>query len=460
MLQRADTIGVFQVESRAQQSTLPRMKPKCFYDLVIEVAIIRPGPIVGKMVNPYLNRRAGKEKPDCIHPCFKDVLDKTLGVPLFQEQILQMAMIIADFTGGEAEELRRAMSFHRSEERMQKVMAKLRAAMTQKKVGPDVQDRIVSAIQSFALYGFPESHAISFALLAYASAWLRRHRLGEFTAALLNNQPMGFYSSATLIYDAKQHGLRILPVCVARSDIACTIEDDNTVRLGLNQLNGISAASRERIIGERTARPWRSLDDFLLRCQLPGDELQVLASSGALNALGHHRRSALWAVAERKTADLFTCMSMSVMEDPPPSVLPAMKPHERLEADYATQSFTTGPHPMAYERPWIPHICPAAKLASHRHGDRVTIGGMVICRQRPGTAKGHVFISLEDETGIANAFVPSSLFEARRLVITQEPFLQIRGMLQHVDGVITVCARKVDALRCHLDLAGRSHDFH
>jgi error-prone DNA polymerase len=460
MLQRADTIGVFQVESRAQQATLPRMKPKCFYDLVIEVAIIRPGPIVGKMVNPYLNRRAGKEQPDCIHPCFKDILDKTLGVPLFQEQILQMAMMIADFTGGEAEELRRAMSFHRSEERMNKVMAKLRAAMTQRKVTSDVQDRIVSAIQSFALYGFPESHAISFALLAYASAWLRRHRLAEFTAALLNNQPMGFYSSATLIYDAKQHGLRIQPVCVARSDVLCTIVDDTTVRLGLNQLNGISATSRRRIISERGAQPWRSLDDFILRCQLPVDELQVLASSGALNALGHHRRSALWAVAEQKSADLFTCMS--VMEDAAAtqSVLPAMTPAERLEADYATQSFTTGPHPMAYERRWIPRLCPAAKLATHRHGDHVAIGGMVICRQRPGTAKGHVFISLEDETGIANAFVPSSLFEARRLVITQEPFLQIRGMLQHVDNVLTVCAHEVDALRCHLGLEARSHDFH
>ena len=460
MMQRADTIGVFQIESRAQLATLPRMKPKCFYDLVIETAIIRPGPIVGNLVNPYLNRRNGKEPVDYIDDRFKPVLERTLGVPLFQEQVLKMAMIIADFTGSEAEELRRALSFHRSQERMCRVIQKLHAAMDRKEVPAATQERIISSIQSFALYGFPESHAISFALLAYASAWLKCHRAAEFAAALLNNQPMGFYSSASLIHDAKHHGVRVRPVCVVESDIVCTIENDTTLRLGLNQLNGVSRASLERITCERRNRPWQNLDDFLLRCQLPRDELQVLASAGALNALGHHRRSALWEVGEQRTTDLFT--SMCVMEDSPPghATLPAMTPHERLEADYRTQSLTTGPHPMAYERRWIPDICRASDLAALRHGDRVTIGGLVICRQRPGTAKGHVFVSLEDETGIANAFVPSTLFEARRLVITQEPFLQIRGRLQIVDDVTTVYAQKVDALRCHMELVGRSHDFH
>jgi error-prone DNA polymerase len=460
MMQRADTIGVFQIESRAQQATLPRMKPKCFYDLVIETAIIRPGPIVGNLVNPYLNRRNGKEEVDCIDDRFKEVLERTLGVPLFQEQVLKMAMLIADFTGSEAEELRRALSFHRSQERMGKVMLKLRDAMRRKEVPEATQERIISSIQSFALYGFPESHAISFALLAYASAWLKCHRAAEFTAALLNNQPMGFYSSASLIHDAKQHGVRVRPVCIVHSDIACTLEDDATLRLGLNQLNGVSRAGVRRIAGERAAAPWKNLDDFLQRCDLPRAELRVLAESGALNALGHHRRSALWEVEERRTADLFA--GMTVMEDPPSnaSALPAMTPRERLEADYSTQSLTTGPHPMAYERHRLTNIRRAADLSAHRHGDPVTIGGLVICRQRPGTAKGHVFISLEDETGIANAFVPSSLFEARRLVITQESFLQIRGRLQIVEGVTTVYALAVDALHCRLELEGRSHDFH
>jgi error-prone DNA polymerase len=472
MMQRADTIGVFQIESRAQQATLPRMKPKCFYDLVIETAIIRPGPIVGNLVNPYLNRRNGREPVDYIDDRFKPVLERTLGVPLFQEQVLKMAMIIADFSGSEAEELRRALSFHRSHERMSKVMLKLRAAMDRKEVPASTQERIISSIQSFALYGFPESHAISFALLAYASAWLRCHRLAEFTAALLNNQPMGFYSSATLIYDAKHHGLRIKPVCVARSDVLCTLEDDTTLRLGLNQLNGVCHASIERIMHERKKAMWLGLDDFLLRCPIPRDEMRVLASAGALNALGHHRRSALWEVEERKECDLFSVLVEGCRPSeeekqrgagsrhPRQDILPAMTPHERLEADYSAQSFTTGPHPMACERGWIPHIVRASDLSAMKQNDHVTIGGLVICRQRPGTAKGHVFVSLEDETGIANAFVPSPLFEERRLVITQEPFLQINGRLQIVDDVTTVYALQVDALRCHMALEGRSHDFH
>ena len=458
MMQQADTIGVFQIESRAQMATLPRMKPREFYDVVIEVAIIRPGPIVGKMVNPYLNRRNGREKIDCIDPCFEDVLTKTLGVPLFQEQILQMAMKIADFTGSEAEELRRAMSFHRSEERMNKVMTKLRAAMTRKQVKQDVQDKVVNSIKSFALYGFPESHAISFALLAYASAWLRVHRLVEFTAALLNNQPMGFYSSATLIYDAKHHGLKIKPVCIAQSDLVCTVVNNGMLRLGLNQLNGVSARSCEWIIAERTRTAWRSLDDFLLRCSLPRDELRVLAESGALNALGHHRRSALWEIEERRTADLFARSTQNIATEQP--MLPAMMPVERVEADYRTQSLTTGAHPMAHMRTQLSHICRACDLSKQNDADYVTIGGLVICRQRPGTAKGHVFVSLEDETGIANVFVPSSLFETRRLVITQETFLQISGRVQIADGVTTVYAQKVEALRSHVAVDGQSHDFH
>jgi error-prone DNA polymerase len=458
MICRADTIGVFQIESRAQMATLPRLQPRKFYDLVVEVALIRPGPIVGKMVHPYLNRHAGREKVDYIADCFKPVLEKTLGVPLFQEQVLQMAMLIAGFSGSEAEELRRALSFHRSQERMDKVMAKLRAAMSQRNVPQVTQDRVVKSIQSFAVYGFPESHAISFALLAYASAWLRTHRLAEFTASLLNNQPMGFYSSATLVRDAKLHGLRVLPVCVTISDLDCRVDDDSTIRLGFRQLRGFCSASCHLLLSARQTTPWRSMEDFLLRCPLPRNELRVLAKSGALNALTSNRRSALWEVEQKREADLFSAFAHSAQEADSP--LAVMTPEERLQADYAATSLTVGPHPMALMRAGLPEITRACDLPGGRPGSRVMIGGMVICRQRPGTANGHVFISLEDETGIANAFVPSTLFEARRLVITQESFLRIRGRLQIADRVTTVLALDVARLSAEAQTGVKSHDFH
>ena len=458
MMQRADTIGVFQIESRAQMATLPRMKPECFYDVVIEVAIIRPGPIVGNLVHPYLKRRSGKEPVDYIHPGFEPVLERTKGVPLFQEQILQMAMIIAGFSGSEVGDLRRALSFHRSEERMEKVMVKLRHAMQARSVPPGVQERVVKSIKSFALYGFPESHAISFAQLAYASAWLKAHRLAEFTAGLLNNQPMGFYSTATLVRDAKQHGLHVKPVCVVHSDARCTVEDDSTLRLGLNQLSGVSRKSIERIAMQRAVKPWENLDDFLLRCMLPKNERRVLAKCGALNALGHHRRSALWEVEEDRQLDLFALPRADMRKADSP--LAPMSPVERLEADYEAQSLTVGPHPMRFLRDSLNDVKRACDLSKGEHGQRVTIAGLVICRQRPGTAKGHVFVSLEDETGIANAFVPSATFEASRLAITQEPFLRIHGRLQKVDGVTSVYALRIEALHFERTLGAQSHDFH
>jgi error-prone DNA polymerase len=472
-MQRADTVGVFQIESRAQMATLPRMKPKEFYDVVIEVAIIRPGPIVGNLVHPYLKRRKERamevDKPRTlppdyhIHPDFEDVLGRTLGVPLFQEQLLKMAMIIADFSGSEAAELRRAMSFHRSGERMAKVMTKLRAAMDRKGVDATVQKRVVQSVESFALYGFPESHALSFAHLAYCSAWLRVHRLAEFTAGLMNNQPMGFYSRATLVRDAKQHGLRIKPVCVVESEVRCTVEDGGTLRLGLNQLKGLSGAHAEHIVAERSAMAWQGLDDFLRRCHLSKDERRVLAKAGALNALGHHRRSALWEAEAEREVDLFTLarsdrLKPALQREASPLAL--MTPMERLSADYDAQSLTVGPHPMRFVRETLKDVKRAVELRECKHGQRVKIAGMVICRQRPGTAKGHVFVSLEDETGIANAFVHSDTFEANRLVITQEPFLSIHGRLQNVEGVISVYAMRIEALHFEQVLGAESHDFH
>jgi len=455
MMQKADTIGVFQIESRAQMATLPRMKPKCFYDVVIEVAIIRPGPIVGNLVHPYIKRRSGREPVEYIHKDLEDILERTLGVPLFQEQILSMAMKIAGFTGSEAAELRRALSFHRSQERMHKVMEKLRTAMDLRHVAEDVQEKIMHSLQSFALYGFPESHAISFAILAYGSAWLKVHRAAEFYASLLNNQPMGFYSSATLIQDAKQHGLRIKPVCIVASEINCIVLDDHTMRLGFKQIRGLSRTSQETIMAERGRMMWQSLDDFLLRCRLDKRERRLLAESGALNALGLHRRSALWEVEEARPADDLFSLAARAQDSP---LLP-MSPAERLRADYHTQQLTVGRHPMSLYRGQLPLATTARDLATRQNGQSVTIAGLVICRQRPGTAKGHMFISIEDETGIANAFVPSDTFEANRLVITQETFLLIKGTLQIVEDVVSIYAWHIEGLPFDAMLGAESHDF-
>ncbi len=461
---RADTIGLFQIESRAQQATLPRMKPECFYDVVIETALIRPGPIVGKLVHPYLNRRAGRERVDFIAPEFEPVLKRTLGVPLFQEQVLKMAMIIADFTGSEAEELRRALSFHRSNERMQKVMTKLRAAMAKRGVPQEIQDRTVQGIQSFALYGFPESHAISFALIAYASAWMKVHRPPEFYAGLLNAQPMGFYSPSTLVRDARAHGVTVKPPCVAASDWKCLAAPPSTLRLGLNQVRGLSRATGEALVSAREKAPFASLDDLLLRVPLDSRERRLLAKVGAFATLTAHRRAALWRSAPQPEPDLFSFAaaaqaSKQATSAPEPSVLPVMSPLERLEADYSGLGLTVGKHPMGLVRDQFPHLTPASHLRTFRHGQRLSIGGLVVCRQRPGTAKGHVFISLEDETGIANAFVPSATFEKHRLVITQEPFLLVKGHLQHVDGVISLYAREITGLPFHAVVGAQSHDF-
>src|SRR5438067_122375 len=304
IIQKADTIGVFQYATRAQMATLPRMKPKCFYDVVIEVAIIRPGPIQGDMVHPYLNRRAGKEKIAYFDPRLEPVLDRTLGVPLFQEQMLKIAMIMADFSGSEAEELRRALSFHRSEERMEKVTVKLRAGMERNNVAPDVIEKILQSITSFALYGFPESHAISFAILAYGSAYLKVHRAPEFYASLLNNQPMGFYTPATIVKDAQRHGVRMLPVCARESSWVCTVVSDDVVRLGFCVVNGLRKEHGEALVAERERAAFESLDDFKRRVELTKEELRTLAELGALNCFAQHRRAAMWRVEETVYDDL------------------------------------------------------------------------------------------------------------------------------------------------------------
>ena len=473
-MQKADTIGVFQIESRAQMATLPRMKPECFYDVVIEVAIIRPGPIQGDMVHPYLARRAGREPPTYFDPRLEPVLKRTLGVPLFQEQMLKIAMVMADFSGDEAEELRRALSFHRSEERMNKVCAKLRTAMERKGVAPDKIDKIVQSISSFALYGFPESHAISFAILAYGSAYLKVHRAPEFYASLLNNQPMGFYTPATIVKDAQRHGLKIKPVCVSQSDWRCTVVDDNTVHLGFCIVNGLCQEHADELVRQRQAQQFASLDDFKRRAPLSKDELRTLAELGALNCFTEHRRAAMWHAEEMLHDDLLqknvveplvpsACLFDSAFDTnaaTTPSPLARMTLPERVKADYETMNLTTGPHPMRLLRESLPNIWRAIDLSHARHGSIIQIAGNVICRQRPGTAKGFVFISLEDETGVSNAIVEPDLFEHFRLVITEEAFLLIKGEVQNSDNVVLIKAREIRPL-LHEQLVGsESHDFH
>jgi error-prone DNA polymerase len=453
LMTRADTIGTFQVESRAQMATLPRLKPRCFYDIVVEVAIIRPGPIQGGMVHPYLARREGTEPITYIDERLRPTLERTLGVPLFQEQLLKMAMVMADFSGSEAEELRRALSFHRSQEKMEKVCVKLRRAMAAKNVDPAVAEKIVQSVQSFAVYGFPESHAISFALIAYASCWLKVHRTAEFYCALLNNQPMGFYSSATLIRDAKAHGVIVRPISVLSSEWLCTIENDGAIRLGLSLIKGLEAAIGKRIALEK---PFASLQDFQNRVTIEKAALRTLARIGALNGLVEHRRDGLWKIETTPRPEDLPGLTAG-SETPLP--LASMNAFERLEADFTGTGVTTGRHPMALIRERLRHVTLASDLPRCRNGKHVHVAGMVICRQRPGTAKGFVFISLEDETGVSNIIVDPRLFERRRLTITQEPFLAIQGKIQSTRNTTIIQARAIDPLPYDTLGAPSSHDF-
>jgi error-prone DNA polymerase len=479
-LQKADTVGMFQVESRAQMACLPRLKPERFYDIVVQVAIIRPGPIVGNMVNPFLKRRQGREAVTYPHPSLETVLGRTLGVPLFQEQLLRMAMITANFTGGEAEELRRAMGFKRSEARMKVIEEKLRAGMTRNGICGETQEQIIQSITSFALYGFPESHAASFALIAYASAYLKCHYLAAFTAALLNNQPMGFYHPSTIVKDAQRHGLKVLPMDVTKSDWKCSLEtvasgqwsvasksENLAVRLGLNYARGLREPAGQALVRERSLAAFASVHDLARRVpELRKDELTTLAETGALNAVASenrnikiHRRDALWQVerALRWSGPLLDELPEIDGESP----LAAMTDEERLVADFRATGLTVGPHPMQYRRAEMKRmgIYRASDLAHIPNGRRLRIGGCVIARQRPGTAKGMMFMSLEDETGIANAIVAPDLLQKNRVLLISERFLMIEGILQNQDNVIHIRAEKVSPLRV-TRAETASHDFH
>ncbi len=460
MLRAADTVGVFQVESRAQMASLPRNAPERFYDLVIQVAIIRPGPIVGGMVNPYFERRLGRQPVEYPHPCLEPILKRTLGVPIFQEQILRVAMEAAGFSGGEAEELRRAMGFKRSTERMQTIEQNLRLGMTERGIVGDTQEAIVKSITSFALYGFPESHAASFALIAYASAYLRCHHPTAFCVALLNAWPMGFYHPATLVKDAQRHGVETRPADVNFSGWKCRWED-RTVRLGLCYIRGLRKQSGEGIEAARAAGPFESTADLVRRCILREDELTTLAEAGALASLGLTRRQALWQVAwESKPGSPLFEPTDREPTDPTENPLPEMSAVEETFADYSTTGITTGAHPMAHLRSRLHDegILQTASIASVRHGQRVKTAGTVIVRQRPGTAKGVLFITLEDESGMVQAIVRPELFQEHRKTLIGNSGLIVEGTVQHRDGSFSIQGERFWPLP---DLAQTpSHDFH
>ena len=477
-LQGADTVGMFQVESRAQMSALPRNRPEHFYDLVVQVAIIRPGPIVGKMMHPYMKRRQGKEEVTYAHPLLEPVLKRTLGVPLFQEQLIRMSMIVANFSGGEAEELRRAMGMRRSQARMRELEIKLRRGMSDNGIRPKAQEEIVQSIASFALYGFPESHAASFALIAYASAYLKCYYLAAFTAAMLNNQPMGFYSASTLVKDAQLHGLRVKPIDVLHSDWFCTLEPEANqepevqgkqrfaMRLGLLYARGLRKEAGEALVRARKIQAFDSIHNLALRVpELCKSDLTMLARVGALNSLGEgtHRRDALWQVeyTGRAAGPLLRDLPEPDEVTPSESPLAQMTIEERLAADFQGTGVTVGPHPMAYQRSRLSEmgIIRARDLKNFPHGRKTQIAGCVIARQRPGTAKGFVFLSLEDETGISNAIVTPAVYEQYRRIVTYGKFLVIEGKLQNQENVISV---KADCVRL-LEIGAidvRSHDFH
>lgn len=471
-LQRADTVGIFQVESRAQMASLPRNRPEKFYDVVVQVAIIRPGPIVGKMMHPYMRRRQNKEVVTYPHPSLEPVLKRTLGVPLFQEQLLRMAMTVAGFTGAEAEDLRRAVGMRRSWERMKNLEGRLRDGMTEKGIDAPTQETIIQNITSFALYGFPESHAASFALLAYASAYCKVKYLAAFTCAILNNQPMGFYMPAVLVKDAQRHGLRVKPIDVQASDWVCTLErePDETLslRLGMTYAKGLRRESAEAIASSRRSDGiYQSIEELTARVpSLARKELTTLARIGALNQLQRvgHRRDALWLVqrAGRPEGPLLRANNELLCELSHHQVpLKQMTTTERMVADYAGTGLTIGKHPMAYRREELRRegILSAKELRNVRDGVFVRTAGCVIARQRPGTAMGFVFISMEDETGIANVIVDPKVYEQHRSVVTCSKFIRAEGSLQNQEGVIHVKAVRLVALS-EEGLEVRSHDFH
>jgi len=450
MIQRADTVGVFQIESRAQMSMLPRLKPENYYDLVIEVSIVRPGPITGGMVHPYLRRRHGEEPVTYPHACLEPVLKKTLGIPLFQEQVMQLAVVAADYTPGEADQLRRDMAAWQSSGKIERHQSRLIERMVRKGIEREFAERVFEQIRGFGEYGFPESHAASFALIAYATSWLKCHRPAAFLGAMLNAQPMGFYSAATLVQDGQRHGVEVRPVDVQRSDWDCTLEPDRrapdrfAVRMGLRYVKGLAEGDGRRIVAARPHGPFVTLADFVQRTGFGEDVLTRLAESGGLECFQPARRDTLWNVLGQSTGRAGQA-GLELASDEPAVAFKALDSFETIRWDHEFTGHSPRGHPLEPLRDELTRRrLPDARTVNQLpDGSQVHYAGMVICRQRPGTAKGVVFMTLEDETGFVNLVIWDKVYERYRLLAKTESFLGVTGKLQNQDGVAHLIARQL-----------------
>ncbi|MGD8919969.1 MAG: error-prone DNA polymerase, partial [Gammaproteobacteria bacterium] len=464
MICRADTLGVFQIESRAQMAMLPRLKPRCFYDLVIEVAIIRPGPIQGDMVHPYLRRRNGEEAVTYPSEEVRGVLERTLGVPIFQEQVMQLAVVAAGFSPGEADRLRRAMAAWRRKGGLGSFEDRLIDGMRRRGYAEGFARQIFHQIQGFGEYGFPESHSASFALLVYVSAWLKRFEPAAFACALINSQPMGFYAPSQIVQDARRHGVEVRSPDAHSSDYDCSLEPgkdgEPSIRLGLRMIAGLSRAGAERIVVARTSGPWRDVTDLAERAGLDRGDLGALASAGALAGIAGHRHRARWDVAGIEDhRPLFG-------RGGGPEALPLLRrPGEGQDivADYRSLGLTLGRHPMALlrERLSRERICAADSLREIENGRRVRYAGIVINRQRPGSAKGVTFVTLEDETGHANIIVWRKVAENQRRALLGSRLMEVTGRIQREGEVLHLVAERLRDRSALLgSLLVRSRDFH
>jgi error-prone DNA polymerase len=459
----ADTVGVFQIESRAQMAMLPRLRPRSFYDLVVEVAIVRPGPIQGGMVHPYLRRRTGQERVDLPHPKLGPILERTLGVPLFQEQVMQLAIVGAGYTGGEADQLRRDMAAWRRNGKLERHRARLLEGFEKNGIAREFGERLYQSIEGFGEYGFPESHAASFALLVYASAWLKVHHPAAFAAALINSQPMGFYSPGSIVKDAERHGVEVLPARVDASDWDCTLEgvdraihaDAPALRLGLRLVSGFGEDAGRRVERARKARPFAGPEDLVARANLDKRALEALARAGALEGFGLGRREALWKTRAPHEDSLLAGLDLG---DEKPTLAP-MSRAEQMVLDYSTTGVAVGDHAMNVVRPTLPrHFKSARDLASMAHGERVSTAGLVICRQRPQTASGVVFVTLEDETGFVNLILWNATFERWRHVTTTSSLLAAHGKIERDGSVVYVVPERLERVELR-DMPSASRDF-
>jgi error-prone DNA polymerase len=454
LLCQADSVGVFQVESRAQMATLPRLKPREFYDLVVEVALIRPGPIQGGSVHPYIRRRNGDEPVTYLHPLLERSLRKTLGVPLFQEQLMQMAVDVAGFTAAEADQLRQAMGAKRSSERMERLRGRLYAGMAERGITGEVADRIYEKLAAFANFGFPESHSVSFAYLVYASAWLKLHYPAAFLAALLNAQPMGFWSPNTLVADARRHGVMVRGPDVNLSAATAVLEDDGSVRLGLGYVRSLGEELAERVA---EGRPYASMADLVRRTGVSEGQVEALATAGAFGSLGLERRAALWAAGAVAQARAERLAGTVVGAEAPR--LPGMSPVELGAADLWATGLSGDSHPVQFARERLDELgaVPADGLAVVPPGARVLVGGVVTHRQRPAPAGGTTFLNIEDETGLINVICSKGVWARYRRVARSAPAVLVRGRLERAEGVVNVIADQLRPLP--LAAATRSRDF-